>query len=221
MRVKSSSMLIASLLCLAACADSEPASAPTAPAAPAAVQDPAPTASPVAAQTPDLSIVQTVLARRAASDQAAQGTSTTRTIERATGDAAPDFALTLFDGESLRLSDLRGKVVVLNFWGSWCPPCRAEMPAFQRIWEEYRDKDVVFLGVAVGDRETTARVFAKQTGVTYPLGLDKTGNITVDYQVLSFPTTFVIDREGNEAKRFGVANEGVLRIFLNGQLNDG
>lgn len=221
MRIKGFAMLVASVLCLAGCAEAEPTAVPIAPAAAQATADPVPTAAPAAVQTPDLSIVQTVVARRSASDQAARGTSTTRTIERATGDRAPDFALTLFDGESMRLSDLRSKVVVLNFWGSWCPPCRAEMPAFQRIWEEYRDKDVVFLGVAVQDRETTARVFAKQTGVTYPLGLDRTGEITVDYQVLSFPTTFVIDREGNEAKRFGPANEGVLRIVLNGQLSDG
>ena len=61
----------------------------------------------------------------------------------------------------------------------------------------------------------------KKVGVTYPLGLDKTGAITVAYRVLSFPTTFVIDSQGNEAKRFGIANEGVLRIFLNGQLDGG
>ena len=151
----------------------------------------------------------------------ARAAPTPQVVDRATGDAAPDFGLTLLDGTSLRLSDLQGKVVVLNFWGSWCPPCRKEMPAFQRIWEEYRDQGVVFLGVAVSDRETTARAFAKKVGVTYPLGLDKTGAITIAYRVLSFPTTFVIDSQGNEAKRFGIANEGVLRIFLNGQLDGG
>ena len=144
-----------------------------------------------------------------------------RTVERGSGLPAHDFELTLFDGQSLRLSDLRGKVVVLNFWASWCPPCRAEMPDFQEMWEEMRDEDVVFVGIAVGDSERGARAFAEATGVTYPLGLDETGRIARDYRVTSLPTTFLIDREGNESRRFGIANQGALRILVESKLNDG
>ena len=219
MRTAMSAIVFATLLFVAACAGPEPAAAP-APAqeggevaAPTATATPQPVPSPTTAPAPTATQTPVPPAARAAPSP--------RVVERGTGEQAPDFGLTLFNGESLRLSDLRGKVVVLNFWGSWCPPCRKEMPAFQRIWEEYQDKDVVFLGVAVSDRETTARAFAKKVGVTYPLGLDRTGAITVAYRVLSFPTTFVIGRQGNEAKRFGIANEGLLRIFLNGQLEGG
>ena len=133
-------------------------------------------------------------------------------------DDAPDFELTLFDGQSLRLSDLRGKVVVLNFWASWCPPCRIEMPDFEEMWQEFKDRGVVFLGVAVSDVEEDSRAFAERLGVTYMLGLDTTGEITREYRVTSLPTTLLIDRQGNQARRFGIANKGALRIFLKGQL---
>ena len=145
-----------------------------------------------------------------------------RLVDRATGEPAKEFELALFDGRTLRLADLRGNVVVLNFWVSWCPPCRAEMPAFERIWQEYRDQGVIFVGVAgVLDTEEDARAFAEKVGVTYLLGRDATGQISKDYRALTLPTTFIIDRQGNEVRKFGVANEGALRIFLKGQLGDG
>ena len=81
------------------------------------------------------------------------------------GEAAPDFELDLFDGNRVRLSDFKGKVVVLNFWASWCPPCRKEMPAFERTWQEYRDQGVVFVGVAVQDYEADSRAFAREARV--------------------------------------------------------
>ena len=143
-----------------------------------------------------------------------------RTIDRGSGKPASDFELTLFDGQSLRLSDLQGKVVVLNFWASWCPPCRAEMPDFEEMWNELKDQEVVFLGIAVSDSERDARGFAEATGVTYPLGLDETGRIARDYRVTSLPTTFLIDRDGTESRRFGIANRGALRVFVETRLND-
>ena len=135
---------------------------------------------------------------------------------------AADFELSLLDGESLRLSDLSGKVVVLNFWASWCPPCRWEMPAFERTWTEYRDRDVVFLGVAVSDTEEEAQAFAERVGVTYLLGLDSTGQIVRDYRVSNLPTTFFIDRQGKITRKLAsAANEAALRIFLESQLKKG
>ena len=141
-------------------------------------------------------------------------------MDLGSGSPAHQFELTLFNGETLRLSDLRGSVVVLNFWASWCPPCRWEMPAFERIWQEYRDQGVVFFGIAISDEEEKARSFAQKAGITYPLALDPTGNLAVTYRALSLPTTFLIDRQGNEARKFGIANDAALRIFLKGLLDD-
>ena len=134
---------------------------------------------------------------------------------------APPFDLTLFDQETLSLADLDGKVVVLNFWASWCPPCRFEMPDFEAAWKEYRDQGVVFVGVAVSDSEEDARSFAEETGVTYPIGLDGEGVTSVAYEVTSLPTTVFIDREGRIARRLtSRANMGALKIFLRGLLGE-
>lgn len=124
-----------------------------------------------------------------------------------------------FDGETLRLSDLEGNVVVLNFWASWCPPCRWEMPFFEEMQQEYEDQGVVFVGVAISDTMENVRAFAESVGVTYPNGLDATGEIARNYGVVSLPTTFFIGRDGNVERRLSsAANEGVLKIFLRGQL---
>ena len=132
---------------------------------------------------------------------------------------APGFELETFDGGTLSLSDLEGKVVVLNFWASWCPPCRWEMPFFETMWNEYRDRDVVFVGVAMSDTLEEAQGFAEESGVTYPIGLDQTGEIVRDYEVFSLPTTFFIDKEGQIQRRLtSAANEALLKIFLRGQL---
>ena len=145
--------------------------------------------------------------------------SSARTVDRGSGEPAADFELRLFGGDLLRMSDLKGKVVVLNFWASWCPPCRAEMPDFEEMWQEMRDDDVVFVGVAVSDSPDEARAFVEATGVTYPVGVDPSGSIASDYRVLSLPTTFLIDREGREARRFGLANRGALRILIMSKLD--
>ena len=132
---------------------------------------------------------------------------------------APDFELETFDGGTLSLSDLEGKVVVLNFWASWCPPCRWEMPFFETMWNEYRDRDVVFVGVAMSDTLEEAQGFAEESGVTYPIGLDQTNDIVRAYEVFSLPTTFFIDKEGQIQRRLtSAANEALLKVFLRGQL---
>ena len=173
---------------------------------------PTPVASPTVASAPvttpmqggDLDTVRERVAAR-------------RPVDRGSGAEAEGFDLDLFDGGSLSLSDLQGKVVVLNFWASWCGPCRAEMPDLQHISEEYADKGVVFLGIALGDTEKDARKFADTVGVTYPLGLDATGDIAVAYRVLVLPTTVLIDRKGAERRKIATAvNEGALRFFLDG-----
>ena len=216
-RISSLAALVALLALALACGargdDGASTPTPDADAAPVALQTaPAPTPVPTAALSPAPTLVPTVTATPAP---------TPRVIRRASGgapEAAPDFAVETFDGETLRLSDLRGQVVVLNFWASWCPPCRWEMPFFETISQEYRERDVVFLGIAMSDTMKDAGEFAAAAGVTYPLALDATNQIARDYEVLGLPTTFLIDKEGAIRRRLGVANEGVLKIFLDGQI---
>jgi cytochrome c biogenesis protein CcmG/thiol:disulfide interchange protein DsbE len=112
------------------------------------------------------------------------------------GKRATPFTLTLFDGRPLSLDELRGKVVFLNFWASWCAPCRAEARTLEAAWQKYKDRDVVFLGVDIQDTEEEARAFLREFGITYPNGRDATGKIAIDYGVWGIPETFIIDREG-------------------------
>jgi cytochrome c biogenesis protein CcmG/thiol:disulfide interchange protein DsbE len=113
-----------------------------------------------------------------------------------TGKPAPDFSLTLFDGRTIRLSDFRGKVVFLNFWASWCPPCRAEARMLEQAWQRYKDQGVVFLGVEIQDKEEAARGFIQEFGITYINGRDPQNRIAIDYGVYGIPETFFIDKDG-------------------------
>ena len=109
---------------------------------------------------------------------------------------APSFSLKLFDGKVIRLEDFRGKVVFLNFWASWCIPCRAEAKTLEAAWQSYKDRGEVFLGIDIQDKEEDARAFMKEFGITYLNGRDATGKIAVDYGVWGIPETFFIDRSG-------------------------
>jgi cytochrome c biogenesis protein CcmG/thiol:disulfide interchange protein DsbE len=109
---------------------------------------------------------------------------------------APPFTLTLFDGRTIRLEDLRGKVVFLNFWASWCAPCRAEAKTLEAASEKYKDRGVVFLGINIQDKEDDARAFIQEFEITYMNGRDNTGRIAIDYGVWGIPETFFIDRQG-------------------------
>ncbi|MGE7665920.1 peroxiredoxin family protein [Ureibacillus composti] len=114
--------------------------------------------------------------------------------------AAKDFQLKTLDGKTVRLSDLKGKKVLLNFWATWCPPCREEMPELQKYYEELAEKNnVVFLGVNITDQEfgiKTVREFVDYYGLTFPIILDETGDVSMDYEILSIPTTFIINEQG-------------------------
>jgi cytochrome c biogenesis protein CcmG/thiol:disulfide interchange protein DsbE len=118
----------------------------------------------------------------------------------AQGEPAPDFTVTLLDGSKASLSDLRGQVVVLNFWASWCNPCRQEAPALQRVWETYRDRGVLFVGVSYKDAEDASRAFVQEFGLTYPNGTDLKGDIGRTYGVTGVPETFIIDAQGRVAR---------------------
>ena len=121
-----------------------------------------------------------------------------------TSGPAPDFQLTLFEGYSgnagknpVNLSELKGKVVVLNFWASWCVPCAQEAADLQATYQKYKDKDVVFLGVDWTDIEGDALNYLKRFGITYANGPDLQTRIGPRYHISGVPETYVIDRDGN------------------------
>ena len=120
----------------------------------------------------------------------------------------PSFTLTLFEGGTLNSKDLVGKAVVLNFWASWCVPCRAEARALEETWQKYRHKSVVFLGVNIQDKEEDARAFLKEFGITYFNGWDSSGKIAIDYGVWGIPETFFLDPKG----KITYKHAGELRV---------
>ncbi|MDP9383462.1 MAG: TlpA family protein disulfide reductase [Chloroflexota bacterium] len=109
---------------------------------------------------------------------------------------APNFEFTTFEGQELALSQLEGKGVVLNFWASWCVPCREEMPYFESTYQAYKDRGVVFVGLAMQDRPEDSRAFLEELGITYPNGPDEGGKISVSYGVAGLPTTVFITPDG-------------------------
>ncbi len=109
---------------------------------------------------------------------------------------APSFTLPLFGGGTIRLEDLRGKVVFLNFWASWCPPCRAEARTLEAAWQRYKDRGIVFLGIDIQDTEQDARAFLKEFGITYLNARDASGEVAIEYGVWGIPETYFIDRKG-------------------------
>ena len=132
---------------------------------------------------------------------------------------APDFTLSLFDGGALRLSDLRGKIVVVNIWASWCVPCKDEAPFLERAWRAYRERGVVFVGADYVDTEPAARAFLTQFGVTYPNGPDIGSAIYRAYRGRGVPETYFVDRDGIIARvQIGPLTEPLLTTILNEML---
>ena len=124
---------------------------------------------------------------------------------------APDFTLTTFKGTTISLEGLKGKPMVINFWASWCPPCRLEAPLLERAWRAYENRDVVFIGVDVQDREEDALNYIREFDITYPNGPDPTGEISIDYGVSGLPVTFFVSRKGEIVRRWvGAIEKSVL-----------
>jgi len=114
------------------------------------------------------------------------------------GFPAPDFTLDTTDGRTMTLSDLRGQVVIVNLWASWCPPCRAEMPAIEQVYQANKAQglEVLAVNVTSQDSEAAAAQFAQDFGLTFPILLDRDGAVSRRYQLQAFPTTYFIDRQG-------------------------
>jgi peroxiredoxin len=110
--------------------------------------------------------------------------------------AAPDFSIEDVDGAVHTLSAYRGKVVILNFWATWCPPCREEMPSMERAWQKLRHENIVMLAVNVGEDEDSVFEFTANYPVEFPLLLDRESTVIRDWPVRGLPTTFVIDPQG-------------------------
>ncbi len=136
--------------------------------------------------------------------------------ETLVGTKMPEFSLKKLGSDStLSSADLQGKAIVLNFWASWCPPCRQEARLLEQTWRSYADQGIMFVGVNVWDSEGDARKFLEEYDITYPNGADPGGQILVDYGLAGIPETYLIDREGQIAQKWiGPFSEEALRSLL-------
>lgn len=127
---------------------------------------------------------------------------------------APDFTLTDSEGREIKLSDYRGQTVLLNFWASWCPPCKVEMPYMQDFYEKHQDEDVIILAVNMTHLEKSmseVQSFVEKNGITFPVLYDQHGENTGRYDVVAYPTTYVISPGGIVSERFqGAIDEDIM-----------
>lgn len=112
---------------------------------------------------------------------------------------APEFDLAGPDGKRIRLSDFQGEPLIVNFWATWCPPCRAEMPSMQRAWEQMRDEGIAVVAINVGESAGDIKRFLDQEPVGFPLPMDESSQVVQAWPVRGLPTTFVVDPQGRLA----------------------
>lgn len=114
---------------------------------------------------------------------------------------APDFELVDTEGRTHRLSDYRGRTVIINFWTTWCPPCREEIPSMNRAWKSLQQNDVIMLGINMGEDEDTIFIFTADYPADFPLLLDRDGEVIAEWPVKGLPTTYVVAPDGHIAYR--------------------
>ncbi len=142
-------------------------------------------------------LLQSVLPQAAAAQNAAP-----QLLQKLTGTPpAPAFALPDLDDAITKLSDLKGKILIVNFWATWCPPCRKEMPSMQRAWEKIKDKGVVLIGIHVGGNTDKIWDFTSQHNLTFPILIDKRGAVSKKWKTIGLPTTYVVDGRGRKIYR--------------------
>ena len=132
------------------------------------------------------------------------------------GKQAPDFSLKALDGKTYKLSDLKGKVVLLDFWATWCPPCREELPIIEKLHQEFKDKNLVVLGISNEDRQTIEN-FLKNNRLTFPILIDEREKVGKSYKVVAIPRVLLIDKTGKIRKDilgYNPKNEEILRELI-------
>ena len=112
------------------------------------------------------------------------------------GRPAPEFQLPNLEGQSISLGDFRGKSVLINFWTTWCPPCRSEMPYIQEVYEEWSDKGLVVLAIDIGESSSKVENFMQSYNLSFPVLLDSNQSVSLKYRIRAIPTTFFIDKDG-------------------------
>jgi len=132
---------------------------------------------------------------------AAEGAGTTKSSST-NKIAALDFKLKDLNGKEVSLSDFKGKKVLLNFWASWCPPCKAEMPDLEKLYQQTKDSDLVILAVNLGEDKTTAKSFIENNKYNFTVLLDLDQGTANQYNIVAIPTSFFIDKEGNIVSTF-------------------
>ena len=137
---------------------------------------------------------------------ACAGTGSIRSEGAKDGNQAPDFTLENLEGEKVSLNDFSGRVVLINFWATWCPPCRAEIPDIQAAYQSHQKDGLVVLGVNVGESREAVKPFVDQVQMTYPVLLDEARKVFKAYRVFGLPMSVIVDQEG------------VVRVRHTGQL---